>query len=143
MPKLKIAFLAGALVVAGSAALAVELPDTGSKNFSASGDTPAYFENEAAPVSARTADTSERDWSAVDEAAPANLEPAIHQTPGRRHGRYAIGHRYGYHAVAGASGKAAAGRFAQGHPGRSTRNVSPSSAKSFSARHGKSGAPRA
>ena len=142
MLKLKIAFLAGALAIAGSPALAFELPDTGSKNFSASGDTPTYFKNEAAPVSARTADTSERDWSAVDEAAPANLEPAIRRESGHRHGRYAMGHRVG-HAAGAASGKPAAGRFAKAHPGQSTRTAPPGSAKNLSARHGKSGAPRA
>ncbi len=143
MLKLKIAFIAGALAIAGSPALAFELPDTGSKNFSASGDTPTYFKNEAAPVSARTADTSERDWSAVDEAAPANLEPAIRRDPGHRHGRYAVGRRSGNHAAAGASGKAAAGQFAKERPGRSTRIAPSGAAKNLSARHGKSGAPHA
>jgi hypothetical protein len=143
MPKLKIAFLAGALAVAGSPALAFELPDTGSKNFSASGDTPTYFKNEAAPVSARTADTSESDWSAVDEAAPANFEPAIGRNLGHRHGRYAMGRRSGNHAAAGASAKAAAGQYAKTHPGRSTRAAPSGAAKNLRARHGKSGAPRA
>jgi hypothetical protein len=143
MLKLKIAFLAGALAIAGSPTLAFELPDTGSKNFSASGDTPTYFKNEAAPVSARTADSSESDWSAVDEAAPANFEPGIRQYAGHRHGRYATAFRSGNHALAGAGGKAATARFAKAHPGRSTRIASPGSGKNFSARHGKSGAPRA
>jgi len=76
--KLKITFLAGALALVGLPAFAFDLPDSGSKNFSPSGDTPSYFNNETAPLSARTADTTERDWSAVDALAPERqaVEPA-------------------------------------------------------------------
>jgi hypothetical protein len=103
MLKLTITFLAGALTFACLPALAVELPDYGSKNFSPSDDTPGYFANETAPVSARTADTTARDWSAVDEMAPAR--PAFqgarsaHGHRGR-HGRYAVGQTSGRHGAA-------------------------------------------
>jgi len=65
MLKLRTILFAGAFAVAAAPAIAVDLPDYGSKNFSPAGDTPSYFANEAAPVSARTADTTARDWSAV------------------------------------------------------------------------------
>src|SRR5690349_5442407 len=95
MLNLKITFLAGALAFACLPAFALELPDYGSKNFSPSGDTPAYFTNEAAPVAARTADTTANDWSAVDAEAP---EPSlVASTPSRghlgRHGRQATSQR--------------------------------------------------
>jgi hypothetical protein len=134
MLKLTITFFAGALSFACLPALAVELPDYGSKNFSPSGDTPSYFANEAAPVSARTADTTPRDWSAVDEMAPAR--PAFEGTRSayphsRRHGRYAIGQRSGRHA----EGKSHSARVAGGVGGKAVRTMS--------AKHGKAGARHA
>jgi hypothetical protein len=105
MLKLTDILFAGALVVWAMPVLAVDLPDYGSKNFSPSGDTPSYFANEAAPVSARTADTTERDWSAVDEMAPAR--PAFEGT------RSAHAHRgrYGRYAVAQTSSRHGSGRY--------------------------------
>jgi hypothetical protein len=109
MLKLTITFLAGALAFACLPALAVELPDYGSKNFSPSGDTPSYFANEAAPVSARIADTTQSDWSAVDEMAPAR--PAFEgtrsaHTHSRGHGRYAAAQTSGRHGAGRYGGKA-------------------------------------
>ncbi len=124
MLKLTITFLAGALSLACLPALAVELPDYGSKNFSPSGDTPSYFANEAAPVSARTADTTQGDWSAVDEMAPAR--PAFEAT------RSAHGHRgrHGRYAVVQSSGRHGAGRYG----GKAVRTTSAKHGKP-SARH--------
>jgi hypothetical protein len=134
MLKLTITFLAGALSFACLPALAVELPDYGSKNFSPSGDTPSYFANEAAPVSARTADATQGDWSAVDEMAPAR--PAFESTRSaythsRGHGRYAIGQRSGRHA----SGRSNLARVGGGAGGKAVR--------AMSAKHGKAGARHA
>jgi len=97
MLKLTITVLAGVAAFAYVPAFAVDLPDYGSKNFSPSGDTPSYFANESAPVSARTADTTERDWSAVDEMAPARRYESARSSHGSggRHGRYAIAGRSG------------------------------------------------
>ena len=97
MLKFTMTFLAGGLVFACLPALAIELPDYGSKNFSPSGDTPSYFANESAPVSARTADTTERDWSVVDEMAPARRYESARSghSRGGRHGRYVIAGRPG------------------------------------------------
>jgi hypothetical protein len=161
MLKLTVTFLAGALTLASFPAVAFDLPDTGSKNFSPSDDTPTYFKNETAPVSARTADTTERDWSVVDEAAPtrsvAEPEPTAHPNTGRRHGRYALVRSSGRHAA-----------FFKGYPARATRTVwvrnaaaparaannkpvwaasirsaPANAAKTTSAKHGKSGARHA
>jgi len=123
MLKLTITFLAGALTFACLPALAVELPDYGSKNFSPSGDTPSYFANEAAPVSARIADTTQSDWSAVDEMAPAR--PASEgarsaYTHRKGHGRYAVGQRSGRHGAGGAH----SGRVAGAGGGNSVRTTS-------------------
>jgi hypothetical protein len=129
MLKLTITLLAGALAFACLPASAVELPDYGSKNFSPSGDTPSYFANEAAPVSARTADTTQGDWSAVDEMAPAR--PNFEGT------RSAHGHRgrHGRYAVAQTSSRQGAGRYG----GKAARTTSPKHGKS-SARHASSSA---
>ena len=130
MLNLKITFLAGALAFACLPALGAELPDYGSKNFSPSGDTPSYFTNEAAPVAARTADTTEPDWSAVDEMTPAR--PSLERTRSAHihsggHGRY----RAGTHVTGGGkapvvlrgttSAKATGGRH-----GRAARHASAS-----------------
>jgi hypothetical protein len=77
-------------------ALALDLPDSGSKNFSPTGETPTYFANESVPVSARTADTTAADWAAEEAAAPmpSMVRPAVsaHSASGR-HGRHASAQR--------------------------------------------------
>jgi hypothetical protein len=102
MLKLKIAVFTGALAFASLPALAVDLPDYGSKNFSPADDTPAYLANESVPVAARTADTTERDWSEVDAMAPARSSFGHsrwgHRTAGRR-GRYGFAHASASHAA--------------------------------------------
>ena len=142
MLKLKITLLAGALTFACLPALAVELPDYGSKNFSPSDDTPSYFANETAPVSARTADTTPRDWSAVDEMAPAR--PTFEGTRWAHthngwHGRYAVGQRSGRHEAGRSAGRGYS-THAVGWGG--TKGYRPTSAKHGkpSARHASTGA---
>ena len=134
MFKLTITFLAGALTFACLPALAVELPDYGSKNFSPSDDTPSYFANESAPVSARTADTTQGDWSAVDELAPAR--PTFEgtrsaYTHSRGHGKYAVGQ---------SSGRRAAGRW---HSTHAAGGGGGTAARTTSAKHGKPSARHA
>ena len=143
MPKLKIAFLAGALAVAGSAALAVELPDTGSKNFSRGRRHPELISTmKRRRCPRRTADTTERDWSAVDEAAPAQpmrsprsascpwapTRPVRHR-PQIRLSRCCRRER-----------EAAAGRVCQ-RPSGTVGQKCVARFRRASARHGKSGAP--
>ena len=134
MLKLTITFLAGALAFACLPALAVELPDYGSKNFSPSDDTPSYFANESTPVSARTADTTQSDWSAVDQMAPAR--PTFEgtrsaYTHSRGHGRYAVAQRSGRHGAGRAAGSVQSARGA-------VRTISAKHGKP-SARHASSG----
>ena len=129
MLKLTITVLAGVAAFAYLPAFAVDLPDYGSKNFSPSGDTPSYFANESAPVAARTADTTERDWSAVDEMAPAR--PYESTRSGHSHGG-----RHGRYAIAGTSGRQGASR--SGDSSHSVRTVSwggRSAAKTTSGKH--------
>jgi hypothetical protein len=126
MLKLTITFLAGALTFACLPALAVELPDYGSKNFNPSGDTPSYFANEAAPVSARTADTTQDDWSAVDEMAPArsSFEGSRSARGHRRHhGRYSVVQNSGRHGVGRYGGKAVRATTSAKHGRPSARHA--------------------
>src|SRR5947209_9745362 len=139
--KLKITFLAGALAFACLPALAVELPDYGSKNFSPSGDTPSYFANETTPVSARTADTTQSDWSAVDEMAPAR--PIFEgtrsaHTHSRGHGRYAVAQRSGRHSSGRSAGRAHSPHSVGAGDGRAVRTTSTKHGRP-SARHASSG----
>ena len=136
MLKLTITFLAGALSFACLPAFAVELPDYGSKSFSPSDDTPSYFANETTPVSARTADTTQSDWSAVDEMAPAR--PATYTNSGR-HGRYAVGQRSGRHGAGRSAGKGYSTPAAGGGGGKTARIMGAKHGKP-SARHASFGA---
>ena len=135
--KLTIAFFASALAFASSPGLAVDLPDYGSKNFSPSGDTPTYFANEDVSVSARTADTTERDWSVVDEMAPgrpgARSRSAYHS--GARHGRYAFSHSPGRHGADGSPRRGYGTRTFSVHYHAGPAGIS--------AKHGKAGARHA
>jgi hypothetical protein len=139
MLKLTIILLAGALAVAAVPARAVDLPDYGSKNFNPSGDTPSYFANESAPVSTRTADTTPRDWSAVDEMAPARpaFEGARSAHNSGRHGRYAFAPGSGRH------GASRSGGTAHSASGRPLLVAGTRSAAKTSAKHNKPAARRA
>ena len=141
MTKLTIAFFASALAFASPPAFAGDLPDYGSKNFRPSEDTPTHFVNEDLPVSARTADATERDWSAVDAMAPApppGSSRSAHRSAGR-HGRYVFAHGPGRHTTAGLSGSA------YGMRSLSVRyHATPAGAtKTMSVKHGKPGARHA
>jgi hypothetical protein len=101
--RLRIAVLAAALTIIGLPASAVDLPNSGSKNFNPPSGTPSYFSNETVPVSARTADTTENDWSAVDALVPDRpAQRPMH--PDRR-----IAGRHGHYTVLHASVRRAGG----------------------------------
>jgi hypothetical protein len=141
MPKMTIAFFASVLAFASSTAIAGDLPDYGSKNFTPSDGTPTHFANEDLPVSARTADTTERDWSAVDAMAPARpvgrSRWAYHGAG--RHGRYAVAHGSGRHTAGGSAGGTYGTRSlpVRYHP------TAPGTVKTMSAKHGRPGARHA
>jgi hypothetical protein len=123
---LTVTFLAGALAFAGLPAFALDLPDSGSKNFDPPGDAPSYFSNETAPVSARTADTTARDWSAVDALAPdrpaAHASPSAHQGSAR-HGKYATTQRSGKYASGKSSGRGQSTRVSKASAGSAAKTT--------------------
>jgi hypothetical protein len=150
MLKLTIIILVGAFALTSLPALAADLPDYGSKNFSPSDDTPTYFTNESVPVSARTADTTERDWSAVDEMIPARstVEPirsGYHHSG--RHGRFAFGRSPGTHAATRSGGSHSVARKGLGATGYGSaqhpKSAAVSPARATSIKHGRSGARHA
>lgn len=138
MLKLTTTFLAAALAFASVPAFAVDLPDYGSKNFNPSGDTPTYFTNESAPVAARTADTSERDWSAVDAIAPAQPTRSAHRSGGGR-GKYHANHGFGRYGAGRSSGTAHSPHFVGARSSVGAVSHRPTSG-SHASKRGKSGA---
>lgn len=141
MSKLTIAFFASVLAFASLPVFAADLPDYGSKNFTPSDETPAHFANEDLPVSARTADTTERDWSAVDAMAPARpvgFARSAHRGSGR-HGRYAAAHWSGRYTAAAPVGRSYQARSL---PVR-YHSATAGAGKAVSAKHGRSGARHA
>lgn len=146
--KLTIAFVAGALAFASFPAFAVDIPDSGSKNFSPTGDTPSYFTNESTPISARTADTTERDWSAADDAAPApsTAEAAPSRAPSGRHGKYASAQRSGKHTFGKSRGATHSAKASIGKTPKTASHynaAAASAAKTTTAKHGKASARHA
>jgi hypothetical protein len=158
--RLMTAVLIGALGLASLPAFALDLPDSGSKNFSPGNDTPTHFANESVPVSARTADTTASDFSAEEAAAPI---PALAHHSTARHGKYASAQksakhtsgkssgnnhsaRGAYHssARAGTAGKRPASVETPVRVARSgSKSVTPSTTKNATAKHGKAGARHA
>jgi hypothetical protein len=70
--KLTIAVVAAAFALASYPAFAADMPVDGTKNFTAPGDAPSYFTNEALPASARVANQAtftEDEVTATDEPA--------------------------------------------------------------------------
>jgi hypothetical protein len=135
--KLTIALFASALAFASSPGLAVDLPDYGSKNFSPSDGTPTYFANENVSVSARTADATERDWSAVDAIAPAR--PVGHARWAHRvagtHGRYTFAHASGRHTTSSSAGRS----YGTGSSSVRYHAATVGAGKTMSAKHGRLG----
>jgi hypothetical protein len=113
--RLTIAVVAGAFAFASAPAFALDLPDSGSKNFSPAGDTPTYFANESVPVSARTADTSASDWTAEEAAAPVTsvVRPIDAARPRTGwHGRHGSIQRSARYSVGKSTGHGRSTRFA-------------------------------
>ncbi len=174
--QLMTAVLAGALALASLPALALDLPDSGSKNFSPGNDTPTHFANETVPVSARTADTTASDFSAEEAAAPVPsvVRPSASAHPSTaRHGKYA--RKSAKHTAGKSRGNSHSARGETANSGKSVRtgsvyhsptqvrtagkgpasaersvrvagarsgskSVTPSAAKTVTAKHGKAGA---
>ena len=154
MNKLTIAFLAGALAFAGLPASALDLPDYGSKNFTPPSGTPSHFANETEPVSARTADTTANDWSAVDAIAPQRPTTAASGSSrgyGGGRGRHASGQRQGKYSLgkprstghATQSARSNRGGSAAAAPTRTTKRAPVAASKTTTTKHGKAGARQA
>jgi hypothetical protein len=123
--RLMIAGLSGALALAGVPALALDLPDSGSKNFSPGNDTPTHFANESVPVSARTADTTATDFSAEEAAAPVPpvVRPAASAHPNTaRHGKFASAHKSAKHTSGKSKGNSHPARGTTAHRRASTHH---------------------
>jgi hypothetical protein len=120
--KSTIAAAAAAFALASVPALAVEMPDYGSKNFTTPGVAPSYFTNESGAISARGPDTA----AIPDETDDATASDVPLVNPGTG--------RHGKHASAGKSGKHASGKSG-GHGGL-TQYAKASSAKSTAGRSG-------
>jgi hypothetical protein len=116
--RLMTAVLIGAFGLASLPALALDLPDSGSKNFSPGNDTPTHFANESVPVSARTADTTASDFSAEEAAAPipSVVRPtaSAHRSTAR-HGKYASAQKSAKHTSGKSRGNNHSARGATAH----------------------------
>jgi hypothetical protein len=123
--KLTIITIVAALALASAPALAFDIPDYGSKNFSPGSDTPSYFTNESVPVAARTADTTERDWSAVEAVAPERSEvAAAPRSNTERHGRHLSAQRSWKHTVGKSKAKGHSTRLAKASTGKAAKTAS-------------------
>jgi len=128
-----------ALAVAGFAlatvpAFAVEMPTDGSKNFSAPGDAPSYFANEAVPEAARVDHpatfTSEDVTTAAPDAGPAT---SVGPEPEQR-GKHAYSHNSSRHASGRSKGYNGSIRYANSTSSKASRTAAPhSTAKSTTA----------
>jgi hypothetical protein len=125
--QLMTAVIAGALAVVSLPALALDLPDSGSKNFSPGTGTPTHFVNESVPVSARTADTTASDFSAEEAAAPipsvARPAASAHSSTAR-HGKYASAQKSGGHGSGTMKGNSHLPRVAKASGGKAVRTAS-------------------
>jgi hypothetical protein len=110
---LTIAFLAAILVLAGFPAGAVDIPDSGSKNFTPGGDAPSYFTNETVPVSARVADTSQAEVAHDEVSGPPRSASTAYGSRGR-HGRFASAGKHGTQTLGRST------RFANAHTAKAT-----------------------
>ena len=102
--KLKTALAVAGFALATVPAFAVEMPTDGSKNFSAPGDAPSYFTNEAVPETARvdrTANFSREDVAAVpdvgqDSEVATEPERSATHAYARKSSRHAWGRSKGH-----------------------------------------------
>ena len=110
--KFKIALAVAGFALATVPAFAVEMPTDGSKNFSAPGDAPSYFANEAIPEAARVdhpANFTREDVAAspdVGQAAEVATEP-------EPQGKYPSARKSSRHAAGKSKGHSGSTRYAK------------------------------
>jgi hypothetical protein len=131
--KFKIAIAVTGFALATVPAFAVEMPIDGSKNFSAPGDAPSYFANEAVPEAARvdhSASFTSEDVAAAADAGPATsvgLEP-------EQRGKHAYAHKSSRYASGRSKGHNGSARYAKSTSSKATNTAAQySTAKSNTA----------
>ncbi len=124
--KLTIAVAAAAFALASFPALAVEMPDYGSKNFTTPGVAPSYFTNENGAASARGPDTASAPAADETDDVTAADVPLVNPGTGR-HGKS------GKHASAKSNGHGGSTHYAKAPSAKSTGAAT---AKSTAARSG-------
>jgi len=131
--KLKIALAVVGFALASVQVFAVEMPTDGSKNFSAPGDAPSYFANEAIPEAARVdhpANFTREDVAAspdVGQAAEVATEP-------EPQGKYPSARKSSRHAAGKSKGHSGSTRYAKSTSSKATRTATVhSTAKSYNA----------
>ena len=131
--KFKIALAVAGFALATVPAFAVEMPTDGSKNFSAPGDAPSYFANEAIPEAGRVdhpANFTREDVAAspdVGQAAEVATEP-------EPQGKYPSARKSSRHAAGKSKGHSGSTRYAKSTSSKATRTATVhSTAKSYNA----------
>jgi hypothetical protein len=131
--KFKIALAVAGFALATVPAFAVEMPTDGSKNFSAPGDAPSYFANEAVPEAARVdhpANFTREDVAAspdVGQAAEVATEP-------EPQGKHASARKSSRHATGKSKGHSGSTRYTNSTSSKATRTATEhSTAKSSNA----------
>jgi hypothetical protein len=146
--KFKIALAVAGFALATVPAFAVEMPTNGSKNFSAPGDAPSYFANEAVPEAARVdhpANFTREDVAAspdVGQVAEVATEP-------EPQGKYPSARKSSRHATGKSKGHSGSTRYAKSTSSKATRTAtvhgtaksSNTGSRTASAATGKSAAP--
>ena len=117
--KFKIALAVAGYALATVPAFAVEMPVDGSKNFSAPGDAPSYFANEAVPEAARVDHPA--NFTREDVAASPDIgqvaEVATEPEPQGKHGSARKSSR---HATGKSKGHSGSTRYAKSTSSKAT-----------------------
>jgi len=127
--KFKIALAVTGFALATVPAFAVEMPTDGSKNFSAPGDAPSYFANEAVPEAARVdhaANFTREDVAAFPDVGQV-AEVATEPEP---QGKHAYARKSSRHATGKSKGHSGSTRYAKSISSKATAH---STAKSSNA----------
>jgi hypothetical protein len=146
--KFKIALAVAGFALATVPAFAVEMPTNGSKNFSAPGDAPSYFANEAVPEAARVdhpANFTREDVAASPDVGQAaevatDPEPQDKYPSARKSSRHATGKSKG-HSGSTRYAKSTSSKATGTATVHSTAKSSNTGSRTASAATGKSAAP--
>jgi hypothetical protein len=138
--KLTIALVAAAFALASYPAFAADMPVDGTKNFTAPGDAPSYFTNEAVPASARVA--NQATFTEDEVTAPEVAQPSTD-----RGGKRASARKSAKNASGKSKGSGGSAHYTKSPSSKSIRGegAHPSGVRSASAARasGKSGTPAA